>query len=68
MQSVIIEGGAHLLQSFINENLWDEARVITNTTMQITEGIHAPILKQSKLITEQNIQTDSIVYFTNDTI
>ena len=67
LQSVIVEGGAHLLQSFINENLWDEARVITNTTMQITEGIHAPILQQPKLIAQQNIQTDSIVYFTNDT-
>lgn len=67
MQSVIVEGGAHLLQSFINENLWDEARVITNTAMQIAAGIHAPVLQQSKLITQQNIQTDSIVYFTNET-
>jgi len=29
IQSVIIEGGAHTLNSFINEGLWDEARVFT---------------------------------------
>jgi diaminohydroxyphosphoribosylaminopyrimidine deaminase/5-amino-6-(5-phosphoribosylamino)uracil reductase len=27
IQSVIVEGGATLLQSFIDHNLWDEARV-----------------------------------------
>ena len=29
IQSVIVEGGARLLQSFIDEGIWDEARVIT---------------------------------------
>jgi len=43
IQSVIIEGGAKTLQTFINENLWDEARVfIGNCTFEI--GITAPIL------------------------
>ncbi len=30
IQSVLVEGGAKLLQSFIDEGFWDEARVITN--------------------------------------
>lgn len=44
IQSVIIEGGAVLLQSFIEEQLWDEARIITNTTMKIENGLPAPQL------------------------
>jgi len=66
IQSVMIEGGGALLQSFINENLWDEARVITNTTLEIAEGINAPILQPQKTIKEENIHTDSVVYFKND--
>ena len=27
LQSIIIEGGAHTLQTFIDNNLWDEARI-----------------------------------------
>lgn len=65
LQSVIIEGGAKLLQSFINENAWDEARVITNTDMKIGEGINAPILQHQKQVKEENIRTDSIAYFIN---
>ncbi len=66
LQSVIVEGGAWLLQSFINENLWDEARIISNTAMKIAAGINAPILQHQKMIKEENIQTDRIVYFKND--
>jgi diaminohydroxyphosphoribosylaminopyrimidine deaminase/5-amino-6-(5-phosphoribosylamino)uracil reductase len=43
IQSVIIEGGSQTLQTFIDENLWDEARVfIGNENFGI--GIKAPIL------------------------
>jgi diaminohydroxyphosphoribosylaminopyrimidine deaminase / 5-amino-6-(5-phosphoribosylamino)uracil reductase len=66
IQSVMVEGGAALLQSFINEHLWDEARVITNTAMEIAEGINAPILQHQKLVKAENIQADSIVYFKNN--
>ena len=66
LQSVMVEGGARLLQSFIDKNCWDEARVITNTAMNIAEGINAPILQHQKLIKEEHIQTDKLVYFKND--
>ncbi len=43
IQSVIIEGGSLTLQTFIDENLWDEARVfIGNQNFEI--GIKAPVL------------------------
>ncbi len=41
IQSVIIEGGANILSQFIAANLWDEARIFTNT-QNWTEGIIAP--------------------------
>ncbi|MFK5878638.1 MAG: bifunctional diaminohydroxyphosphoribosylaminopyrimidine deaminase/5-amino-6-(5-phosphoribosylamino)uracil reductase RibD [Flavobacteriaceae bacterium] len=41
IQSVIIEGGAQTLQSFINENLWDESRVFTGDVF-FKEGLKAP--------------------------
>lgn len=65
IQSVIIEGGAKLLQSFIDEDLWDEARVITNVEMTIGGGIDAPELKNKKLIKEEISGTDKIEYFLN---
>lgn len=41
IQSVIIEGGAKTLSSFINEGLWDEARIFTGETV-LNNGIKAP--------------------------
>jgi diaminohydroxyphosphoribosylaminopyrimidine deaminase / 5-amino-6-(5-phosphoribosylamino)uracil reductase len=64
MQSLIVEGGAKLLQSFIDKGLWDEARIITNSTMVIGEGPDAPVLKNSIVIKEQKIKNDLISYFT----
>jgi diaminohydroxyphosphoribosylaminopyrimidine deaminase/5-amino-6-(5-phosphoribosylamino)uracil reductase len=43
IQSVIIEGGRQTLQTFIDSNLWDEARIFIGN-IQISEGIKAPIL------------------------
>ncbi len=45
LQSIIVEGGAKLLQSFIDANLWDEARIITNTELIIGPGLAAPIFQ-----------------------
>jgi len=46
--SVIIEGGAQLLQSFIDQNLWDEAKIfIGNKTF--SEGLKAPTLKKQPI-------------------
>ena len=43
IQSVIIEGGSRTLQTFIDENLWDEARVFIGNH-NFETGIKAPIL------------------------
>jgi diaminohydroxyphosphoribosylaminopyrimidine deaminase/5-amino-6-(5-phosphoribosylamino)uracil reductase len=43
LQSVIVEGGARLLQSFIDQGLWDEARIFTGNQW-FGEGVRAPAL------------------------
>ena len=41
IQSVIIEGGAYTLNTFIKAGLWDEARIFTGTC-NLSKGIEAP--------------------------
>jgi diaminohydroxyphosphoribosylaminopyrimidine deaminase/5-amino-6-(5-phosphoribosylamino)uracil reductase len=64
IQSVIVEGGAKLLQSFIDEQTWDEARIITNTKLIIDNGLSAPNLVQAMLSDSYYLQEDRIETFT----
>jgi diaminohydroxyphosphoribosylaminopyrimidine deaminase / 5-amino-6-(5-phosphoribosylamino)uracil reductase len=64
IQSVIIEGGRQTLQTFIDENLWDEARVFKGTVF-FENGIKAPILK-SKQKEKKFILNDELLIFKND--
>ena len=45
IQSIIIEGGLRTLESFIKDNLWDEARVF-KTDKKLKTGIMAPKLEK----------------------
>lgn len=65
INSVLVEGGARLLQSFIKSGLWDEARIITNSSLVIEDGIAAPQIPQKQFIHQQILGSDSIAYFTN---
>ncbi|WDF81273.1 bifunctional diaminohydroxyphosphoribosylaminopyrimidine deaminase/5-amino-6-(5-phosphoribosylamino)uracil reductase RibD [Mucilaginibacter sp. KACC 22773] len=60
IQSVIIEGGAHTLQVFIDAGLWDEARIFTGKTV-LSKGIKSPqitgILAAESFIEEDRLQT-----------
>ena len=47
IQSVLVEGGRQLLQSFIDAQLWDEARIITNRALLLGSGVAAPTLKNT---------------------
>jgi diaminohydroxyphosphoribosylaminopyrimidine deaminase/5-amino-6-(5-phosphoribosylamino)uracil reductase len=64
LQSILVEGGTQLLQSFINENLWDEARIITNEKLFVQNGVAAPKLSGS-LQHSTHIFGDRIDYYTN---
>ncbi|MGM0503136.1 MAG: bifunctional diaminohydroxyphosphoribosylaminopyrimidine deaminase/5-amino-6-(5-phosphoribosylamino)uracil reductase RibD [Bacteroidota bacterium] len=53
IQSVIIEGGAKILNYFMDYNLWDEARVFVGN-IDFFKGVHAPqidgkVIKEEKL-------------------
>ena len=63
IQSMLVEGGAKTLQSFIDAGLWDEARVITNEEMIIESGIDAPEIKSFKLIKQERYFSDLINYY-----
>lgn len=42
IQSVLVEGGAKTLQSFLDKDCWDEIRVLTNTSLHVDQGLPAP--------------------------
>ena len=63
IQSVLVEGGARLLQSFIDEDYWDEARVITNNDLEIPGGLAAPGLKDARLVSRETLLSDAIRYY-----
>ena len=65
IQSITIEGGAQTLQTFIDENLWDEARVFTGTQVFFKEGVKAPEFS-GKLISEETILNDVLKIYIND--
>lgn len=46
VQSLIVEGGSHILRQFISAGLWDEARVFTGKA-KFETGIPAPTLNQN---------------------
>jgi len=43
IQSIIVEGGSHTLQRFIDANMWDEVRKFTGD-VYFKEGVKAPVL------------------------
>lgn len=58
IQSLIVEGGSFVLNKFIEEDLWDEARVFTGPT-DFGEGISAPTLNLTPTET-LSIQEDTL--------
>ena len=64
IQSILIEGGAQLLNTFISENLWDEARVFTGEK-EFKSGLKSPQIKKEPKYTLQ-IDTDNLSAYFND--
>jgi diaminohydroxyphosphoribosylaminopyrimidine deaminase/5-amino-6-(5-phosphoribosylamino)uracil reductase len=60
IQSVLVEGGARLLQSFIDEDMWDELRIITNEQMIMPEGIAAPFFEKAYKISTTHLTSDRL--------
>lgn len=63
IQSVIIEGGRQTLQTFIDGDLWDEARIFVGN-IEFGAGITAPILRK-KTHKKYRIINDSLLIIKN---
>ena len=63
--SVIIEGGARLLESFADQGLWDEARILTGQ-IDLPSGIRAPALTNANLAFTTALDGDAMQLFVNN--
>ena len=63
IQSLIIEGGRQTLQTFIDENLWDEARIFVGNE-SFENGTKAPIVVM-KNIEKHTIENDELIILSN---
>jgi len=63
VQSLMVEGGAKLLQSFLNENLWDEIHIEIAQVL-LKEGVAAPIHK-GILQSVQKCENSMIFHYKN---
>lgn len=58
IQSIIIEGGTQVLNSFIGSDCWDEARIFSSQTT-FGEGIEGPTIKGT-VINVESIENDQL--------
>ena len=63
IQSLIIEGGSKTLQTFIDENLWDEARIFIGN-QNFETGIKGPVLTLKNTI-NHSIENDLLLISRN---
>jgi diaminohydroxyphosphoribosylaminopyrimidine deaminase/5-amino-6-(5-phosphoribosylamino)uracil reductase len=63
IQSIIIEGGRQTLQSFIDENVWDEARIFVGK-QSFGNGTKAPIISR-KNNSKTTILSDELIQIRN---
>ncbi|MFN4315790.1 MAG: bifunctional diaminohydroxyphosphoribosylaminopyrimidine deaminase/5-amino-6-(5-phosphoribosylamino)uracil reductase RibD [Chitinophagaceae bacterium] len=65
VMSVLVEGGTQLLHSFLQQNYWDEARIIRNTEMRIGHGLQAPAIVAIPPGYSEHIGNDLVSYYFN---
>ena len=65
IQSLIIEGGRQTLQTFIDANIWDEARVFKGE-ISLKEGTKAPIISGNETKKEQFLKDELLTFFNHD--
>ncbi len=63
VNSLLVEGGATLLQSFIDASLWDEARVEVNLSLRLGCGVAAPLFPLDSPDSRENLCGNEILGF-----
>jgi diaminohydroxyphosphoribosylaminopyrimidine deaminase/5-amino-6-(5-phosphoribosylamino)uracil reductase len=66
VQSVLVEGGAALLEAFVREGYWDEIRTLTNLQLNIGNGLKAPVLPEITASKTIRIGSDEIRFYQQD--
>jgi diaminohydroxyphosphoribosylaminopyrimidine deaminase / 5-amino-6-(5-phosphoribosylamino)uracil reductase len=67
IQSVLVEGGSKLIQSFLNAGYWDEARVFVGNII-FNKGVAAPVIPHEFLNQEIQINDDDVLkYYVKNT-
>ena len=61
IQSVIVEGGAKLLNTFIEKDLWDEARIFIGNQW-FKKGVKAPKINETPVSSEKFGDSEMFVY------
>jgi len=64
IDSLLVEGGRQLVQSFIDEKIWDEA-FVEITDMEFTDGTKAPVIN-GKLISQEKIHSSDLIHLTRE--
>lgn len=64
LHSVLVEGGAAVLTSFLAADLWDEVRVITNPALRLDAGVAAPrVPADAALFDTVHVGGDTVQYY-----
>ena len=61
IQSLIVEGGAKTLQSFMEKGLWDEIRVEINTLMTVNDGTRAPQIPANAAVIDSQTYDGNLI-------
>lgn len=67
IQSLIVEGGRQLLQSFVEYGCWDECHVEVSNQI-IKNGVAAPILTNYDIVSKQILYNNSCFVYKNNII
>ena len=63
IQSLLVEGGAKLLQSFVDASLWDEARVEVNNSLVLGTGVPTPIIPQATIVEKKKCGGNDVLLY-----
>ena len=63
LNSLLVEGGAVLLRSFVDSGLWDVARVEVNPSLFVGDGVAAPAFPASHPVCEERCGGNKVMMF-----
>lgn len=64
IQSLIVEGGAKTLNTFLADGLWDEIRVETHLKKTVSDGTRAPLIpSQAMTVSVETYDTQQIIRY-----